>query len=114
MPTFDADKALDQIEGDTEGLSILLSTFNRISPNQIEELRVAIDEENGEKLAALAHRFKGSLGLFAAEPAAKITRHLENDAVAADFKNARETLAELESECEQLKTDLATFLRSTE
>ncbi len=114
MPTFDAEKALDQIEDDKEALSILLSTFTRVSPKQIEELRVAIEERDAETLAAVAHCFKGSLGVFAAEPAAEITRQLENHAREQNFNGAKEALSQLEAEYSRLTSDLAAFLRSTE
>ena len=112
MPTFNADQALDQIEGDRETLSVLLSTFTRVSPEQLVELRGAIEDQDAEKLAALAHRFMGSLGLFAAGAAATIVRELEVHARESNFDGAKSALVELEAECRQLVTDLAAFLHT--
>jgi len=112
MPTFNAKQALDQIEGDRESLSELLSTFTRIYPQQIVELREANRDQDAEKLAALAHRFKGSLGLFAAEAAAVVVRQLEVCARESNYTDAELSLTKLETECEQLVTDLAAFLHT--
>ena len=113
MPTFNAKQALDQLEGDRESLSALVSTFARILPEQIGELRGTIEDQDAEKLAALAHRFKGSLGLFAADTAAAIARRLELHARESDFNGAKSALEELEAECSQLVTDLTAFLQIT-
>ena len=114
MPTFNAKQALDQIEGDRESLSVLLSTFTRVFPEQIVELRGAIADQDAEKLAALAHRFKGSLGLFAADAAAAIVRQLEVHAHESDFNGANSALSELDAECRQLVIDLAAFLHTAD
>lgn len=114
MPTFDVEKMFDQIGGDKEDLSKLFSTFTRVSTKQIEELRCAIDEGDAEHLRAAAHCFKGSLGLFAAEPATEITRQLEIHAREENFKSAKRAFAELEEECSRLKSDLAAFFNSIE
>lgn len=114
MPTFDAEKALDQIEGDKEGLSILFSTFRQVSLRQVEQIRAAIEQRDAEALASVAHCFKGSLGLFAAIRATEIVRKIETDARDANFDGAQEALGELEAECSQLKSDLAVFLQDVE
>ena len=112
MATFDADKALDQIEGDKEGLSILFATFKQVSVNQIEEIREAIQQRDADKLASVAHCFKSSLGVFAAEPAAEIVRKIEVHARDADFDGAQKALVKLAAECSRLENDLGEFLQS--
>ena len=114
MQTFNAAQALDQLEGDRATLSELHSTFARIFPEQIDELRRTIDDRDAEKLAALAHRFKGSLGLFAADAGVEIVRQLEEFAREPDFECAKSALAKLDRECRQLVTDLAAFLNIAE
>ena len=109
MQTFDAEKALDQIEGDKEGLELLFSTFVRVSVTEIEDIRGAIERADANTLASVAHRFKGSLGLFAATRAVEFTQEIEVQAHTGDFHDAKQTLANLEAECSQLKTDLAVF-----
>ena len=114
MQTFDAQRALDQIEGDKEGLELLFATFARVSVTQIEAIRAAIERADAEVLACLAHRFKGSLGLFAAIRAVELVEKIESQARDADFPGATNALANLEVECAQLKNDLAAFLQLNE
>ena len=114
MPTFDRQKALDQIDGDRETLVLLVSTFGRASPAQFQAMGQAIDDADAQKLAAAAHCLKGSLGVFAAEPAIALTRRLEQCAREADFVAAKQTLADLEFEYAQLQAELATFVNSSD
>ena len=111
MQTFDAEKALEQMEGDKEGLELLFSTFVRVSATQFDEFREAIERADAESLASLAHRFCGSLGLFAATRAIELTREIEAQARNLDFSGAKETLANLEAECSKLNDDLEAFFQ---
>jgi HPt (histidine-containing phosphotransfer) domain-containing protein len=112
MPTFDRQKALDQIDGDRETLSLLVSTFGRVSPAQFQAMTQAIDDADARKLAAAAHCLKGSLGVFAAEPAIALTRRIEQCAREEDFVAAKATVSELEREYAQLQAELAIFVNS--
>ena len=114
MPTFDRQKALDQIDGDRETLSLLVSTLDRASPAQFQAMSQAIDDADGQKLAAAAHCLKGSLGVFAAESAVALTRRIEQCAREEDFVAAKETLSELEREYAELQAELAIFVNSSE
>jgi HPt (histidine-containing phosphotransfer) domain-containing protein len=110
MPTFDAEEMLDQIEGDKEHLSLLFETFTRVAVEQIDELHKAIEGRDSAALAAAAHCFKGSLGLFAAKPAVELAQRIESEARREDFDGAQAVLVKLEAECARLKGDLTTFL----
>ena len=110
MATFDINKALDQLDGDLETLAVLVSTFQRIAPTQLEQMDGAIDADDGAALAATAHRFEGSLGVLGAGLALELTRQLEVQAREADFVRARETLNALRTECHQLTEDLSAEL----
>ncbi len=114
MLAFDVEKMFDQIGRDKEDLSDLFSIFTRESTKQIEDLRCAIDEGDAERLRDAAHCFKGSLGLFAAEPAVEIIRQLETHAREENFKNSKGAFEKLEAECSRLKSDLAAFIDSIE
>ena len=114
MSSFDASRALDQIEGDREGLSILFCTFQRVSAEQLDELRAAIHARNSETAASVAHCLKGSLGVFAAGPAVRIAQQIEASARQSDFDGAQQALVSLEDECTRLKEELAKFLKGNE
>ena len=114
MATFDIDKALEQIGGDAESLSLLVGTFRRVSPEQIARIRFAIAESDAEMLKSTAHCFKASLGVFAAEPATGLVRRLEQCAHEVDFETAAETVEELERECSRLEADLTNYASSVE
>ena len=107
MATFDIDQALDQLDGDLETLAVLVSTFQRTSPKQLDQMDGAIGLRDGAALAATAHCFKGSLGVLGAGPALELTRQLEVHAREADFVRARATLHALRTECHQLTEDLS-------
>ncbi len=109
MQTFDAERALEQIEGDKEGLELLFSTFVRVSATQVDEFRGAIERADAEDLASMAHRFCSSLGLFAATRAVELAKEIEAQARNLDFNGAKKALANLEAECLKLKIDLAAF-----
>lgn len=99
---FDLKGALSRVEDDFELLVELAGLFLNDAPAQIDRMRAAIEQGDGEGLYIAAHALKGSAGNFCAVPVAEAARRLEALAHERNLGAAAEVLAVLEIELSRL------------
>lgn len=80
----------------------LLDTFLRLCPEQLNEVKAGVDENDAEKLFRAAHKFKGSVANFSAKAAAEAARRLEEMGRDGSLDGARESYLLLVKETEKL------------
>ena len=110
-PVVDWDEALGRLGGDRELLRELSGTFLDQAPRWMAAIREAIDSGDAAGVRAAAHPLKGSLGTFAATPAAAAAQWLETMGRDGDLTNGRDALAMLEREMARLTPALTDFAR---
>ncbi|MCB9704025.1 MAG: Hpt domain-containing protein [Myxococcales bacterium] len=112
-PAWDRDEALALCGGDSE---LLISCTDGI-PEEVSLLvaaiKAALAEGDGARVAAAAHRLKGSLLLVAAARSAELARALEVAGFAGDLERIHQTLGPFERELAVLTRELREFQRGT-
>ena len=83
------EELLGRVDGDYELLSELLSLFIEELPLQLQDIEMAIKNEDCEKLRMCVHRLKGAVGNLAAEEAYELAAQIELFASQGDLKSAR-------------------------
>jgi CheY-like chemotaxis protein/HPt (histidine-containing phosphotransfer) domain-containing protein len=106
---WDLDAALERVDGDLTFLKKMTSTLLAQLPEQIGELRQAIEASEPDAIRAPAHTLKNWFGNFFATRAAEMTRELEDFGHQGDIAGARALLGELELETERLVHTLECF-----
>lgn len=104
VPKPPADDLLNRVGGDKRLLLRMIQTFLQDIPQRLKDIRNAIQQKKGDRLAFLAHALKGPLGIFGAEKAAESCRRLQEfgrngsyaDAV-REFDSLKEEIAQLEA-----------------
>ena len=66
MPTWDLERALDNVDGDHTFLADLIDTWLRVTPARLETLRVAFETGMMRDAAMTAHNLRGSAQVIAA------------------------------------------------
>lgn len=107
---FDLDAALGRMEGDRELLEDMIEIFLGDYPNQVNEIRTAIANDDGENLTNAAHALKGSVGNFAAKNLFEIALSLEKDARNLKKDKWSPGLNNLETEFTKLEAALKAVL----
>jgi len=93
-----ADELLDRVGGDRGLIAELLDLMRYDYPKQLETMRRAIANDDGEALQQVAHAMKGALGNLAATTGSEIAGELESIGRSGHTTNAPARLAELEDE----------------
>ena len=104
---FSREQLLVQCEGDEELRAELVSIFCENTPPLLEAIGEAVQNSDGAALAARAHKFLGSLGVFGAQRARRLTERLETRGRANDFRGTNETFRKLEQEIDKVYAALA-------
>ncbi|MDY6987910.1 MAG: response regulator [Thermodesulfobacteriota bacterium] len=94
-PPVDLDKALARAMGDKDFLEQMLQEFLAWIPEQVEELKAALEEGNGEALQQKAHTLKGSAANLSADIVAATALHLEQMGREGNLQAGEQTLSEL-------------------
>jgi CheY-like chemotaxis protein/HPt (histidine-containing phosphotransfer) domain-containing protein len=105
-PTFDLTAALTYVDGDRALLDELLDTFAQDTPVRLEAIREAATGWEATELIREAHTLKGVLKVLGATRAAGLAKDLEARGRAGDVKGARELVASLTREVEQILSSL--------
>src|SRR5262245_19978906 len=100
--TFDLTTALAYVDGDRALLDELLATFAQDTPVRLQAIRHAATGWEATELIREAHTLKGVLRILGATKAAGLAKDLEAQGRAGDVKGARETVASLTREVEQI------------
>jgi CheY-like chemotaxis protein len=88
---FDREEALKRVGGSEEILVELVDLFRAECPNQLKEIREQHDAGDLPGLARAAHTLKGSVSIFAADPAFEAALRIERmarEGNAAEFDDA--------------------------
>lgn len=83
------EELLERVDGDYELLEELLSIFIEELPLQLQDIEMAIKNEDCEKLRTSVHRLKGAVGNLAAEEAYELAAQIELFASQGELSSAR-------------------------
>jgi len=97
------DKALERALGDKDFLENMLEQFTKSLPGQIEALRSALEQGNGETLQQEAHRLEGSAANLSVERIAAAAFALEQVGREGNLEAGKQALGELENEVARLE-----------
>jgi HPt (histidine-containing phosphotransfer) domain-containing protein len=104
---MDVALALNRVGGDAGLLKEMADLFIKDLPGSMDALRHAIDEGNANAIERAAHKLKGSIGNFAAQPACDAALTLEVLGRGGSIAEAAPAYAELEIEITRLKSAMA-------
>jgi signal transduction histidine kinase/DNA-binding response OmpR family regulator len=99
--------ALARVEGDVDLLKELVALFLKDLPEMLTNLREAVAARDASAIEIAAHKLKGSVGNFAAQPAFEAALKLEVLGRDGSLSEAEPAYAELENEIKRLKSALA-------
>jgi HPt (histidine-containing phosphotransfer) domain-containing protein len=106
----DREALLVQVDGDTELLRRMISLFLADAPERLSAIREAVESNNAESLARLAHRLKGAVSNFSSEPVTLAALRLETMAQQRDLSSARAAYQDLEGMIERLTPELTELI----
>jgi len=104
---IDTALALARVEGDVELLKGLAALFLKDLPEMLTNLRDAVMAGDAGAIERAAHKLKGSVGNFAAQPAFAAALKLEILGREDTLSEAKLAYAELETEINRLKSAMA-------
>jgi two-component system sensor histidine kinase/response regulator len=105
------EKALAQMEGDSELLGQVASLFLNDVAAQLDKMRSALEQHNLETLGRVAHAIKGSVANFSAERAVSAALKLETASREGNFLVAAQAARDLEQAIDELRPELAELAR---
>jgi CheY-like chemotaxis protein len=109
----DIKAALELLENDTELFQDVLSNFVQEAPQQMSDLRGAINDGQAEAIERAAHRLKGSIANFVFPAAFHTAQKLEKFGKLGNLGEAKETFALLEGHVKQLQAALTAYREET-
>jgi response regulator RpfG family c-di-GMP phosphodiesterase len=98
---------LTRVEGNVELLKEVVALFLEELPELLTNLREAITAGNAHAIERAAHKLKGSVGNFAAQPTFELALKLEAQGRDGTLSEAETVYAELEREIVRLKSAMA-------
>jgi two-component system sensor histidine kinase/response regulator len=107
---FDLDDALEKVGGDKEILEEILVVFSESYPDQLSELKKAIDNGDAPIVERAAHTLKGSVGTFSGKKALETAFRLETMGRDGNLQEAAAVYFKLEQEIEELEAALRASL----
>lgn len=111
---FDLDDALEKVGGDREILEEILKVFSESYPDQLSELKNAIDSGDAPLVERTAHTLKGSVGTFSAKKALETAFRLETMGRDGQLQEAAAEYSRLEHEIEELDAALRSTLSESQ
>lgn len=108
--SFDANRALEKMNGNKELLKKLIRIMLRDYPTQLKVIEDAIKDKNSPLLEESAHSFKGAIGNFAADKAYKLAYRLEEMGKENNLKEAERVFSQLKKEMEELEGHFRNFI----
>jgi two-component system sensor histidine kinase/response regulator len=102
---------LERVDGDRDLLSELASLFLEDCPARKAALAEAVQSRDGHALEAVAHLFRGSIGIFGAAAAADVALRLELMGREDRWDGIEEAAATFTAEVERLEAALAGHAR---
>lgn len=109
---FDCDVALKQMDGDLDLLRQAAELFDEQAVELLGELKDAIQRSDCQAVARLAHKLKGSAGVFGAHAVIDTVSSLETMGRQANLVKAPDAYRRLQGEIELLCLSLAEFTQT--
>lgn len=106
---IEPEQVLDMAVNDVEFLTELIDLFVALAPEQMQEIRQAIDNKDAELLGEVAHGYKGAVGNYTQVGPYSLLQSLENDGKSADLEGSSAKFLSLEREMEALLAELETL-----
>ncbi|MCR9230482.1 Hpt domain-containing protein [Gimesia chilikensis] len=103
------EQVLDMAINDVEFLTELIDLFVALAPEQMQDIRQAIDSNDAGLLAEVAHAYKGTVGNYTQTGPYPLLQSLENDGKSADLQASQSKFQTLEQEINALLTELETL-----
>jgi HPt (histidine-containing phosphotransfer) domain-containing protein len=103
----DFESALPHFDGDREFMMDMFKQYKEQLRERVTEIHSALQDQDANRLARLAHNLKGVSLNFSANPLASITLSLEEICKREDLTHAPHLVAQLEAEAQRL-TDYLT------
>jgi len=105
------DDLLGRIGGDKKLLKKMIQTFLHDTPKRITRLQKALQRNDADEFAFLAHALKGSLGIFLAQHACDRARELEQLGRKSELGGATVIFGALKEEIAKLEENLRGYAK---
>ena len=113
-PVYDHSLALGAAGGSEEILTEVVEIFlTEDYPRHLQNLMVAIEQQDGELMRKTAHGLKGALATFGASAAADMARQLQEIAMRGEIDHTSGKLAELEREIGRFTASFSPSLKGS-
>ena len=106
VPAADLGPLLSQFGGERGDVDKVVGTFLENAPEQLAEVRAAVEAKDSVRLGKAAHRLKGALSVVTAEVARCIAEQLEEAAKAGDLPKIDKIAAWFEEEMRRVMEHL--------
>jgi len=103
---YDKKAILDRIDGDIDLFRQLISLFIQEVPNQIRQIKLAIKENDPERITLFAHTIKGSAYNIRAMELKQVAYDIEQAGKLSDIHLAASKIEALENTFDKLNTEL--------
>jgi len=103
---LDWDQLRDVTLNDEELMREILTALIDDTSRQIKLLALAIEEQDCQKTARLAHYSKGACANVGANTAAALLKHIEHEAGRGQFPECATSLFALSGEIDRLRTEM--------
>ncbi len=100
---MDVQGALYHFDGDKTFMQEMFTLFMNGLPERLRELQIALEENNANKLARLAHNLKGTCLNFGTEPLATLALEIEEMGKHEDIQFASSGLKQMQDEVHRLQ-----------
>jgi HPt (histidine-containing phosphotransfer) domain-containing protein len=110
---LDPQLAMEQMGGDPQIARELIHVFRDECPALLDAIRQAVRKADADALQRAAHTLKGSISVFAAEPARVAALELEQIGKNNALEQAADAVAKLQTEIDRLLPALTELAEST-
>lgn len=100
------EQVLDMTVGDVEFLAEMIDLFFSYVPQQMHDIKQAVEENDPQKLTEAAHACKGTVGNYTKLEPYLLLQSLENDGKSKQLDESRIKYDSLEKEIAQLIAEL--------
>lgn len=107
---FDRERFLAAENGDMEFAKELIGAFLEIGPGYLADIKQAVADKDATAIQKRAHKLKGAVGTFYAEPARLAAYELETAGRNNDLAGSEQLLADLEGEISRLLAAFEQFM----
>jgi signal transduction histidine kinase/CheY-like chemotaxis protein len=109
-PVLDREAMLEHVDGDLGLLAEIVVIYGAEGPQQLADLRAALERRDAPVARRAAHSLKGVLGTLGGRAASAVAARIEHLAADGDLAGAAGTVPELAREMERLAPELESAL----